>query len=304
MDKIAIVFSGQGAQYPGMGRDIYEKCPEARKMLDAFEHLHPGLLHLMFESDAEELRKTTNTQIVLYAFERAVSAVIAKHVKIGTAAGFSLGEISALAEAGVVSDEDGFRLTEERGKIMQKAAEQSDTAMLAVLKLSDEDVESIAEGFKNTYPVNYNAPGQVVVSLLKSEEEAFASAVKEKGGRTMKLSVSGGFHSPFMEEAASEFEKILTSFVFSKPSIPIWSNVTGKEYEEDIKSLLSLQISSPVRWKDEILGMKNEGYSVFIEAGPGTTLTNLIRRIYPEARVFPAGTVDDIEKIIGGLRNE
>ena len=120
----------------------------------------------------------------------------------------------------------------------------------------------------------------------------------------MKLSVSGGFHSPFMEEAASEFEKILASFVFSKPSIPIWSNVTGKEYEEDIKDLLSLQISSPVRWKDEILGMKNEGYSVFIEAGPGTTLTNLIRRIYPEARVFPAGTVDDIEKIIGGLRNE
>lgn len=304
MGKIAFVFSGQGAQYPGMGKDIYEKYPAARKVLDAFEALHPGLLHLMFESEKEELMKTANTQIALYAFERAVSAVISEHIRCDAAAGFSLGEISALAEAGIVSDEDGFRLTEERGRIMQKAAEKTEAAMLAVLKLSDEETEAIASSFSAAYPVNYNAPGQVVVSLLSSEEKAFAAAVKEKGGRTMKLSVSGGFHSPFMEEAASEFEKILTSFVFSKPSIPIWSNVTGKEYEEDIKDLLSLQISSPVRWKDEIIDMKDKGYSVFIEIGPGNTLTNLIRRIYPEAEVFPVGTEDDIEKAIGGLSNE
>ena len=296
MGKIAFVFSGQGAQYPGMGKDLYENSDTARAVLDSFEAIHPGLLSLMFSSSEEELKKTANTQIALYS-------VISKEIKMEAAAGFSLGEIPALAASGVLSREDGFHLTEKRGSLMQSAAEGKDAAMLAVVKLSDEDVESVASLFKEAYPVNYNSPGQVVVSIASDEAQEFSAKIKEKGGRALKLSVSGGFHSPFMKEAAEAFRSVLDDFSFAEGNNPIWSNVTARKYEGSVKDILSQQISSPVRWKDEILDMKNNGFDSFIEIGPGRTLSDLIRRISPELKVYTTENPEGIEKTIGEIRN-
>ena len=248
--------------------------------------------------------QTANTQCAMYALEAMITAVLeGEGIKPSCTAGFSLGELTALAAAGVYSMEDGFEITRIRAALMQEATEKTDAVMDAVLKLQDATVEKLAAQYRSIYPVNYNSPGQVVVAAARNEVEAFEESVKASGGRTMRLRVSGGFHSPFMSTAADRFLEQLDAFSFSAPSIPVWSNVSGRKYEGNIKSALALQIKSPVRWVDIVEDMIRCGVTCFIEIGPGSTLTGLIRRISRDVKTYNAGTAEGVNRILEEVRN-
>ena len=298
MGKIAFIFPGQGAQYPGMGRDFYESFEAARNAMDSYEKENPGLLDMIFSSSAETLMQTENTQKALYAVETAIDAVLkSKGIEPDAAAGFSLGELPALASAGAYSCRDGFSMVSIRSELMQKAAEKTKAGMLAVLKLDDGTVEEIASRFSGVYPVNYNSPGQVVISAVEDRIGDVEKAVKEAGGRAMRLSVSGGFHSPFMDSAAEGFAEALERFAFRAPEIPVWADLTGELYGQDIKGTLSRQINSPVRWSKAVSGMIGSGIDAFVEIGPGTTLSNLIKRIDKSVRTFSVSKAEDAESL-------
>lgn len=304
VDNLAFVFSGQGAQYPGMGKDIYDAFPAAGKVLDDLEKRRSGLKDLIFSSSEETLMQTANTQTAMYALEAMITAVLEEEgINPSCTAGFSLGELTALAVAGVYSMEDGFEITRIRAALMQEATEKTDAVMDAVLKLQDATVEKLAAQYRSIYPVNYNSPGQVVVAAARNEAGAFEESVKASGGRTMRLRVSGGFHSPFMSTAADRFLEQLDAFSFSAPSIPVWSNVSGRKYAGNIKAALALQIKSPVRWADIVEDMIRSGVTCFIEIGPGSTLTGLIRRISRDVKTYNAGTVEGVNRILEEVRN-
>ena len=281
MGKVGFVFSGQGDQYPGMGRELLI-YPAAQRIFSLCDSIRPGTTDQCFAGDAEELKKTANTQPCLYAVELAMAAALEeKGVKADAAAGFSLGEIAAAAWAGFYTEDTGFRLVMQRASLMEAAAMQQDTAMAAVLKLSQEQVEMLCSKRPGLYPVNFNCPGQIAVSGLREEMAPFLAEVKALGGRGIPLKVSGAFHSPFMKEAARSFGSILKDTEFKKPLIPLYSDLTAEVYGENPGELLSRQICSPVRWEMLIRNMISDGVDTFVEIGPGRTLTNLIKKIDP-----------------------
>ena len=206
------------------------------------------------------------------------------------AAGFSLGEMTACAFSGVFSPEEGFRLVIRRGELMQEAAEGQETFMAAVLKLGSEETERICAALDEVYPVNYNCPGQIVVSGSAAQKEQLNALVREAGGRMMPLKVGGAFHSPFMSSAAEAFKKELKSSGYAAPEVTLYSDVTAVPYDGNtgIPDLLSRQVISPVRWEDLVRNMILSGMDTCIEVGPGRTLSGLIRRIDPGIRTFAA----------------
>ena len=298
MRRIAFVFSGQGDQFPGMGKDVYEKYPEAKEVFDTLEDLQPGLKELCFFGTSDDLKDTKNTQPCLYALENAYLEIL-KNYNISplSAAGFSLGEVAAARCAGVFSLKDGFKIVSARGKLMAESAED-DTFMAAVLKLSEEKLEEICSRFNNIYPVNFNCPGQISVSGKIAEREEFLKEVKEAGGRAVPIKVKGAFHSPFMDDASEKFGEELKKFTLSQPSIPLYSNITGEIYKEDILSQLKSQINHPVRWEKLIRNMISDGIDTFIEIGPGKTLTNMIKKINKDIEAYSVSYLDEIlEKV-------
>ena len=300
MGKIAFVFSGQGTQYPGMGRGLYETDDAARAVFDRLEALRPGTLEQCFSGSEETLRQTVNTQPCVFAVESAAAAALeARGIRADMAAGFSLGEIAALAYSGAVTLEEGFRLVCRRGELMQRDAEKQDTAMAAVLKLPNEEVERLCGQFKQVYPVNYNCPGQVAVSGDAGEMPDFLLAVKAAGGRGVPLKVRGGFHSPFMQAAAGDFLEELRRSAVSSPKMPLYANRTGEPYGTgDMLQLLSEQISHPVLWEKSVRGMIAAGADVFLELGPGKTLCGLIGKTDAAVRCFPAAEPKDLETAV------
>lgn len=302
MARIGIVFPGQGAQSPGMGQALYEKSAAARRLLDLFEKLRPGTLRQCFSGSVEELARTLNTQPCLFAVEAACAAALsAAGIRAESAAGFSLGEITALACSGAVDFEAGFRLVCRRAELMDAAAGESDAAMAAVLKLSREQVERLCRGFEHVWPVNYNCPGQITVSGLSAELDDFSREVRLSGGLAKRLKVSGAFHSPLMESAAQEFLPALEMTAMSAPELELYSNLTAEPYSgnpAEMRTLLSRQICSPVRWQETVEHMAARGIDTFIEAGPGGTLSGLIRRILPQARIL---SVYDSESLFEAL---
>lgn len=298
MGKIAFVFSGQGAQYSGMGKAMAQASPAAKAVFDMADSVREGTSRQCFEGTAEELCQTVNTQPCVFAADLAAAyALTEKGVKPDCVAGFSLGEIAALAFSGMLSDEEAFRLVCRRGELMDKAARENPGAMAAVMKLTPQQVEEICERFDKTYPVNYNSPAQTVVATTTENAEAFCAAVKEAGGKAKLLAVSGAFHSPFMAQAAEGLAEYMQDVEFAEPKTVIYSDVTAKPYEGDYKALIKAQVESPVRWQSIVENMIADGVDTFIEVGVGKTLTGLIKRISGDVKAFKVETPEDIEKL-------
>ncbi len=301
MGGVSFLFSGQGDQFPGMGQNLYETYPAAREAFDLCESLRPGTLEQCFRGTAEELKETRNTQPCLFAMELAAAAVLEeKGIVSEAAAGFSLGEVTAAAFTGIVDRETSFRLVCKRGALMQAAAEQFDTSMAAVVKLTPETVQALCSRYSQVYPVNFNCPGQITVSGLAEQMTAFAADVKAAGGRAIPLKVGGAFHSPFMAQAAQAFADELANAAMSKGRMPLYSNVTARPYEEDPRTLLAKQIASPVLWERIIRNMADAGMDTFIEIGPGKTLTNMVKKILPQAKTYCVAEMETLLKEVAG----
>ncbi len=291
MDKIAFVFAGQGAQAPGMGKDLYESIPSVRPVFDRAEALRPGTLRQCFEGPAEELTQTVNAQPCLFLVDYAC-ALAAREIagQPAFAAGFSLGEMAAAAFSGLLSFEEAFRLVITRATLMQDCAERHPGAMFAVVKLTAEKVVALCRSLPEAYPVNFNGPGQTVVACALESAEALQAAARADGGRAIRLNVSGAFHSPFMAEAAKGMRKALEGVSFGTPAVPVYANRTAQPYEAGAEAeTLANQISSPVRWQETVERMVGQGATLFVEVGPGTTLAGLIQKIHPGVETANVG---------------
>lgn len=287
MDKIAFVFSGQGAQYPGMGKELYEISPAAKKIFDTADSVRPGTSSQCFSGTPEELMMTKNTQPCIFCVDiAAAKALEERDIKASAAAGFSLGEVAALTFADTLSERDGFELVCARGALMNDASVESKSVMAAVLKLDNRTVENLCGKYSDVYPVNYNCPGQLVAAGTAKEMDMFKNEVKNAKGKFFPLAVSGGFHSPFMNAAASNFASKLKKYDFHRCRIPVYSNFTAKPYDISPKKLLEKQMRNPVRWQETIENMISDGISVFIETGPGKILCGLIEKISKEVAVY------------------
>lgn len=296
---VGYLFAGQGAQYIGMGKDLYQAFPESKKIFDSAEEtLGFDLKRPCFEGPQDLLRPTSISQpailtVSIAAFEafRARSSVIAV-----LAAGLSLGEYGALVAAGSLSFTDALRLVRQRGRIMDEASRRSPGEMAAVLDLPLKEVREICLKTKAEI-ANINCPGQVVISgKVKAVDEAADLCVQAGAKRVIKLEVSGGFHSSLMRQASGEFEKILQNTQIIAPVIPVVSNYTAEAQHsaEQIKKNLVCQMYSAVRWEDSMRFMLSQGVSNFFEFGPGRVLKGLMRRINPEAQVVTVEKKEDV----------
>lgn len=303
MSKIAFVFSGQGAQYPGMGKELAETSPAAKAVFDLCDSIRPETSAQCFSGTKEELTVTSNTQPDMFAVELAAAAALLEQGIVPVAlAGFSVGEISALGFSGAISAEDAFRLVCRRGELMQDASNEVSTGMVAVVKLSPKQVEELAAAAEQVYPVNYNSDAQTVCAGLSSSMAAFRASVKAAGGRAIPLKVAGAFHSPFMHSAAVGLVKELDALDFTAPNYTLYSNVTAQPYEEGrYKELLSKQVENPVRWQTIVENMVASGIDTFIEVGPGATLTGLIKRIAPEVTALNVENAETLRAAVSAL---
>lgn len=295
MNKIALLFPGQGAQYPGMGKPLYET---EREIFDMAEKFRPGITKICFEGTPDDLKKTENTQPCLYLAElAAANSLLRAGIKPDALAGFSLGEIVALAVGGAYSYDVGFEIVCRRGELMAKCSEKFETGMFAVLKLSNEEVERICSLHSDVYPVNYNCPGQVTVAGLKTALDAAKTDFTAAGAKVIPLAVSGGFHSPFMDEAAEKFREFLTGRDIGLIEIPVWANCNAEPYKDDVWSLMETQINHPVRFEQIIRNMAETGVGTIIEVGPGQTLSKFVKKIIPDATTLHAETPEEIAAV-------
>lgn len=295
MGKIAFVFAGQGAQKPGMGKELYDECPAAKEVFDAMEAKRAGILSLCFEGPQEELNLTNNTQPCLFTMDLACAkALNSMGVFAQGAAGFSLGEIPALAYCGLLSDDQAFELVRVRGDAMHWAGTKNKGEMYAILKLLDIEVEEICRGIDDVWPVNYNFDRQTVVACTEASGPLLVEKITEAGGDARKLPVSGAFHSPLMVSAQDALKTKVEKMTFSPMEIPLYANVTAAVYE-DPKELVVGQITHAVQWKKTIENMIADGFDTFIEVGAGRTLSGFIRKINPEVRTLNVNDMNSLK---------
>lgn len=303
MGKIAFVFSGQGAQYPGMGESLCGISPAAKGVFDLADSIRPDTSAQCFSGTAEELSITKNTQPCVYCVDLAAAKALEEAgVRPDFAAGFSLGEIAALTFGGVFTPEAGFDFVCKRAQAMQQAAEENPGAMAAVLKLPNEKVEELCGEFSQVWPVNYNCPGQLVVAGEPGQLAAFQAKVKEAGGRAAPLAVSGGFHSPLMESAAGKLQEALEGMSLKAPFLPVYANATARPYEGDMKAQLVRQVKSPVRWQETIEALAAEGVDTFFECGPGKTLCGLIKKTVKTAQAYQVQDAETLKAALEAFR--
>ena len=280
----AYVFPGQGAQFVGMGKDLYENSPLAKEMFEkANEILGFRITDLMFSGTDEDLKQTKVTQPAIFLHSVILAKVMGSGFKPEMVAGHSLGEFSALVAAGAISFEDGLRLVSARAKAMQKACEKEPSTMAAILGLEDEKVEEICKSIEEVVvPANYNCPSQIVISgSIKGIDIACEKLSAAGAKRALKLMVGGAFHSPLMEPARVELEEAINKTNFQKPICPIYQNVNASKVTEpeQIKKNLVAQLTAPVRWTQTVKNMLTDGATSFVELGPGSVLQGLIKKV-------------------------
>ena len=299
MGSVAFVFAGQGAQYPGMGRELYEHSAAARAAFDRAEAIRPGTLEMCFNGSAEQLMQTVNTQPCLFAMDYACAeAAVEAGAQPSCCAGFSLGEVAAAGFAGVMDFEQAFRFVVRRAEAMQACAERVSGAMGAVLRLTPEAVEEICREFpEQAYPVNYNCPGQTVVACSAEIYGQLEARVSAARGRMLRLKVGGAFHTPWMGEATRALAEYLAGQALHAPRIPLYANVNAQPYGANAAELLSKQASNPVRWQASVENMAAAGVDTFVELGAGKTLSGLIRKTIPGARVLNVEKPEDLAKL-------
>ena len=284
----AYIFPGQGAQFSGMGKDLYEKSTEAK---DLFENANSILgfriTDIMFAGTEEDLKQTRVTQPAVFLHSTILAAILGSSFRPDMVAGHSLGEFSALVANKTLTFKDGLILVSKRALAMQRACEKTPSTMAAILGLDDKIVEDVCASLKEVVvPANYNSPGQIVISgSIKGIDKAI-EILKEKGAkRAIKLAVGGAFHSPLMEPARLELEEAIRNTVFNKPICPVYQNVNANPSTDPgaIKSNLVSQLTSPVQWTQSVINMISDGATSFVEVGPGCVLSALIKKINRDA---------------------
>ena len=303
MGKIAFVFPGQGAQHPGMGLDLYNNSPTARKIFEQLETIKPGTMESCFNGSKEELAQTKHTQPCIYVVDLVAAVTLhEKGIEPAALAGFSLGELAALSFADSMSYVDGFKIVCKRGEYMQAAGDERESSMMAILKLDNETIEGLCKKYNEVFPVNYNYPGQLVVSGLKSEMDLFKLDVKEVGGAALPLHVSGAFHTPLMLSAERKFKEHLKGYELNMPKIPVYSNCTAKPYTENVSELLISQLMKPVLWQKSIENMINDGIDTFIEVGVGKTLSGFISKISEDVKIYNVSDMESLKSTVAEVK--
>lgn len=309
MGKIAFLFAGQGAQYVGMGKELYENCEVSKKIFDEADGaLGFEISKLCFEGSKEELDKTENTQpAILTTSIAALKALEAKGIKGDMAAGLSLGEYSALVYSGAFKFDDAVRLVKKRGKFMQEAVPQGVGAMAAVLGLDDDVVKEVcakASEYGIVEPTNFNCPGQIAIAGEVKAVEKAAEIAKEAGARrVVMLQVSGPFHTSMLKPAAEKLAVELENVHIKDLGLPVITNVTGDyiDSKNSVKGLLRKQVMSSVLWEATIRKMLADGVDTFIELGPGKTLSGFVKKIDRTVKVFNVEDINSLNKCVESL---
>jgi [acyl-carrier-protein] S-malonyltransferase len=289
----AYIFPGQGAQFTGMGKDLYETSSQAKELFEkANDILGFRITDIMFDSTADELKQTKVTQPAVFLHSVILAKTMGDNFKPEMVAGHSLGEFSALVAAGALTFEDGLKLVSQRALAMQKACEITPSTMAAVLGLKDNIVEEICESIDGiVVAANYNCPGQLVISGETSAVESACEALKAAGAkRALMLPVGGAFHSPMMEPAREELAEAIEATTFATPVCPVYQNVpaTAVTNPEEIKANLIIQLTAPVKWTQSVQNMIADGATLFTEVGPGNVLQGLVKKINKEVETAGA----------------
>lgn len=304
MGKIAFLFSGQGAQYSGMGKDLYDNIEAVKKLYDSAEAKRPGTCMQCFDSDEETLKLTENTQPCMFLTDLACARALEEYgIHADETAGFSLGEIVALTYAGVFSEEDGFELVCKRAEYMGECNRKYPGSMAAVLRAEPEVLSELCSEY-GVYAVNYNCPGQTTVSGNVDKMDNFMARLKEEGIRYVKLPVSGSFHTPYMADASEGLKTAVETINIKASDIPVYSNYTAEYYPDnvsDIRRLICMQVSHSVRWEDTIRNMYRRGCDTFIECGPGQTLSGLVKKTLKDVNIYNVNSVESLKDTCGKL---